>query len=182
MRRSIETKPTVEELRKVLDYEPETGLLRWKRRPLEMFKTPRSWKLWNAKHAGKIAFTAIIGGYLVGTFKKHIERAHVIGWVIFHGRWPEDQLDHINRCRTDNRLENLREATQSQNMFNRQANKTNPTGLKGVHFCKRNGKFSAAIRKDNEQHWLGYHNTAEAAHAAYAEACNRLHGEFARAA
>ncbi len=86
-------------------------------------------------------------------------------------------IDHINCNKLDNRRENLRVATRSQNMFNRTAQRNNRSGLKGV--TKRKGKWTARIQKDGIQYDLGLFNTPEEASTAYTEAAEQLHGEFA---
>lgn len=101
--------------------------------------------------------------------------AHRLAWRLTTGEWPAQHLDHINGDKTDNRMCNLREATQAQNLQNiRSARPGNPTGLLGV--CRRpNGKFSAGITVDHRHHKLGVFETAEEAHAAYVKAKRELH-------
>lgn len=89
-------------------------------------------------------------------------------------------VDHLNRNGLDNRKANLRLATANQNQWNRGANRTNITGLKGVHKLKHGGKFQSNIRFNGKKIYLGLYDTAEMAHAAYREKANELHGAFAR--
>lgn len=91
---------------------------------------------------------------------------------------PDGQIDHINGCRTDNRIANLRIATHAENCRNQQKRPVNTTGFKGV--VRYQDKFLAQIKKNGKGHYLGIFPTAEAAHAAYCEAAMRLYGEFAR--
>lgn len=84
--------------------------------------------------------------------------------------------------RLDNRIQNLRIASHAQNAMNGRRRSTNTAGLKGVYVCKPTGRYIAQIVVDGANHYLGTHDTAEAAHAAYVAAAERLHGEFARAA
>jgi hypothetical protein len=107
---------------------------------------------------------------------------HVLAWFYTHGVWPADQLDHINGDKSDNRIDNLRIATASQNKANSGPYRNNPTGLKGAYWYKPLQMWVSKIRKDGKLHHLGYFATAEEAHTAYCEAAKRLHGEFARAA
>jgi hypothetical protein len=99
---------------------------------------------------------------------------------MIYGRWPRKGLDHINGCRDDNRIENLREATQSENMANVPRLKTNKSGVKGVSWHAGGRKWQAHIQKARKQHYLGLFETLEEAAAAYQEAAHRLHGSFAR--
>ncbi len=97
------------------------------------------------------------------------------------GEWV-DEVDHENTVRSDNRWDNLRAATRGQNRANCGAYKNNTSGLKGVSFYKRTGKWKAQIQASGKKTFLGYFLTKEAAHQAYAHAANEYFGEFARAA
>ena len=89
-------------------------------------------------------------------------------------------VDHKNVNPLDNRRENLRVATTQQNQYNKNKNKTNTSGFKGVSFKKQNQKFVAQIRIDGKNKHLGYFSTAEGAHECYKRAAIQHHGEFAR--
>jgi len=106
--------------------------------------------------------------------------AHRLAWLLTHGEWPKDEVDHINGDRMDNRLSNLREATRSQNSMNIGARRTNKTGFKGVWAYK--GRFRSQIALDGKRTSLGTFDTAQEAYSAYCAAVVKLHGEFARAA
>ena len=97
-----------------------------------------------------------------------------------HGRWPRKGLDHINGRRDDNREENLREATQSENMANVPRAKNNKSGAKGVSWHAMGRKWQVHIQKSRKTYYLGLFNTLEEAAAAYREAAQRLHGVFAK--
>ena len=96
------------------------------------------------------------------------------------GAWPAAEIDHVNSDGFDNRWSNLREATRAQNTRNTRAHHNNRSGMKGVYFEKRIGRWYARIMVDRKQHNLGSYDTAELAHRAYCEAAERLHGAFAR--
>ena len=89
---------------------------------------------------------------------------------------------HINGLKDDNRIENLREATNAENMRNRGKQTNNTSGLKGISFHKRDKKFYAVCRVNGKLHFLGYYPTAEEAHAVYVAFATEHHGEFARVA
>jgi hypothetical protein len=89
-------------------------------------------------------------------------------------------IDHINGDKLDNRRANLRFATQLQNSWNKPKSSRNTSGFKGVSYDKRTKKWVAHIKARGVQHWLGRHDSAEAAAAVYDAAAHRLHGEFAR--
>lgn len=111
--------------------------------------------------------------------KRHF--AHRLIWLWHHGEFPSF-LDHINGVKSDSRVENLRPATKEENGRNRGAQTNNTSGYKGVSFKKDKGKFRSEIKISGRRIHLGYFTDPATAHAAYAEAANRLFGEFARAA
>ena len=90
------------------------------------------------------------------------------------------QIDHIDRNGLNNRRENLRCATASQNQQNACRQINNTSGFKGVSWHNASRKWMARIMMDGHQHHLGIYDTPEAAHAAYREASARMHGEFGR--
>jgi hypothetical protein len=105
-------------------------------------------------------------------------RAHRLAWLYVYGRFPNEQLDHINRIKDDNRIVNLRLASQTQNGANSKA-KPSRSGLKGAHWNARyGGKWSSHILYNGKDNWLGYFATAEEAHTAYCKAAKKLHGEY----
>ena len=180
------TIPTPEELRKLLRYEPETGKLFWKPRFAEQFSDGRrspermaSW--WNTRFADKEAFTPINSkGYHTGAIWGKMLLAHRVAWVIAHGRWPEHFLDHINGIRSDNRLCNLREATNAENCRN-SITPMGESGVRGVRMDKRwRKKWQARITVAGVAKSLGYYETKEEAIAARLAAAKKYHGEFAR--
>ncbi len=172
--------PSPEVLRQLLRYEPDTGKLFWKERPLGMFGTKRACSTWNARYAGNEALIGDNGvGYRVGRIFDRPFLAHRVIWAIYFGQWPESQIDHINRDRADNRLENLRSATPAQNQFNQPKQSNNTSGFKGVFFDKRRGSWFAAIREKGRNIHLGTFECPLAAAKAYDCAARERHGEFA---
>ena len=109
--------------------------------------------------------------------------AHRLVWMWVTGEDPGDQdIDHIDGCRTNNAWHNLRLATRSQNHCNRGPQANGTSGFKGVCFFKPRQKWRARLNVGYVEHHLGYFDTPEEAHAAYLAAAERLHGEFARTA
>lgn len=163
---------TQSELKEVLHYDPETGYFTW-------LKTTNSravkgsiagWN-WDGHYGRK--------GNVQITYNKQKYAAHRLVWLYVYGEWPENEIDHINRVRHDNRLCNLREATHSQNMANHAIRSTNKTGFKGVYFDKFCGKYRATCSVDGKRFYLGSFNTVEEAAIAYDEKAKELQGEFA---
>lgn len=105
--------------------------------------------------------------------------AHRLAWRIMTGYWPENDIDHRNKDRRDNRFVNLREATGSQNLRNRGKPKNNTSGFKGVSWNSGRHAWLATIHDGAKNKNLGYFATRESAAKAYDRAALRYHGEFA---
>lgn len=109
--------------------------------------------------------------------------AHNLAWFYtYGGKLPKNKLDHKNLNKKDNRISNLREATQSQNLRNRRVRKDSASGLKGVYFEKDRKKWCAYICVDRKRKVLGRFLKKEDASAAYMNAVKLVAGEFARSA
>jgi hypothetical protein len=118
------------------------------------------------------------GGYVRLSYRGKQVAAHHLAWRIMTGRWPEQEIDHINRVRHDNRFENLRLATRSENSQNGPKKSTNTSGFKGVHWHKRSRAWVARIMVERDEIHLGSFRTREEAYAAYVAAAKEFHGEF----
>lgn len=156
-------KLTIERLREVLEYNPETGIFKW---------------LLNRRghvKAGDIAKSKFSNGYMYVVVDQEKHLLHRLAWFYIYGRWPVNQIDHKNRIRTDNRIDNLREADQSENNQNMLIGARNKSGFKGVSWCNRDMKWSAYIRVNGRTKNLGRHDTKEAAYAAYLAAASAIH-------
>lgn len=114
-------------------------------------------------------------GYVYVTFGMRKILAHRLAWLIHHGEWPAQQIDHINMVRTDNRIENLRLASPCQNGQNASLKLSNSSGYPGVYFNCVAGRYFAQIRVNGKRQWLGAFDDAKDAGMAYAEAKRRLH-------
>jgi hypothetical protein len=90
-----------------------------------------------------------------------------------------EYVDHISGDKLDCRRENLRIATNAENLQNRGMQRNNTSGFKGVSWYRRDGKWHARIGFNGKDKHLGYFDTAEAAYEAYCKAARELHGEFA---
>jgi hypothetical protein len=99
-----------------------------------------------------------------------------------HGEIPKNQIDHVNGDKSDNRIENLRQATPTQNSCNVGKRARNKSGFKGVSYEPKSKKnpFIAQIQVGGKKVYLGCFQTAEVAHGAYVKASAELHGTFAR--
>jgi hypothetical protein len=153
-------------LRTRLRYEPDTGKLFWREVGRDEFANDQHWKRFNAKYAGKAAGAVNGEGYLFISIHYKRYSAHRIAWAIQTGDWPKNQIDHINGDRADNRIENLRDVTQSENGKNQRRNRFNKSGRAGVCWHRRDGRWTANIRHDGRLIHLGNFADFSAAAAA----------------
>lgn len=159
---------TPEELRELLDYDPETGIFTWK---------------------VKVRSQTVIGEEAGGLSGKGYGRiqikgvryyTHRLAWYYHYGVEPKEQIDHVNGVKGDNRLSNLREATNAENNRNQGKQSNNTSGFKGVSLKKSTKKFVAECWVNGKKHFLGSYDTAELAHEAYKAFAKEHHGDFAR--
>lgn len=157
---------SADRLRELLHYDTETGVFRWK-----LKTSNRSNRIKVGEPTGKKLSSF---GYVRVGIDGVVYQAHRLAWLYVHGCWPSGQLDHINGCRSDNRISNLRDVPQTTNMQNiKVARKDNKCGLLGV---STNGKkWSARIHVDGVAKHLGTFETKELAHQAYIEAKRLFH-------
>lgn len=161
-------KTSIPALHRALDVDYQTGRLTWKRRGTSEFSGSTEEKRavncarWNERYSGKEAFnTQHNDGYLVGKFHGGTFRTHRIIWAMKHNRWPVDQLDHINGKRSDNKISNLREVSNSENCQNQKKRITNKSGYTGVYFNQYANAWDATIHRDNRRIRLGTYRKKE---------------------
>ena len=158
---------TQDELKRILDYNPETGLFRWKERVARRAQV------------GSVAGGTNCKGYRVIRINRKDYKAHRLAWLYMFGHFPENDTDHINGDKADNRIINLRKATRSENEANKGKPITNTSGYKGVSWHKADKKWMAYIKVNKKQKNLGSFNCPIEAHEVYKTAANQLHKEFA---
>lgn len=161
---------TPEELRDLIDYNPDTGAFTWRERHDDGDRATRSF---NSSHAGRPVYLEPHRGYQRLSIGRKRYKAHRVAWAIHYGKWPEDQIDHINGVRDDNRIANLRAATNAENARNRRLPDYSMSGVLGIAWDKRRwlwrvtignrhlGSFESfrdayAVRKEAEEA-EGYH-------------------------
>lgn len=147
---------TQEELKEYLSYNSETGIFSW------LVKTSRGTRVW--RPAGTLVST----GYIVIRINNIPYYAHRLAWLYVYGKWPDGLLDHKNQCRSDNKINNLREATSSQNQRNRD------TGI-GVSYNKAARKYRAYTSGKH----LGSFTSFDEAKTARDKAMEFIHPEYA---
>ena len=145
---------SAEYLRSILHYDPDTGIFTWKVRTSSRAK------------AGDTTGCPDGHGYLLIRLQSRLHKAHRLAWFYVYGSWPNDQIDHINRNKTDNRIANLREVTNKQNQQNASKRSDNTSGHPGVSWYKRDSKWQARIKHNQKDTHLGYFENLEEAIAA----------------
>ena len=140
----------IETLQRLFRYEHETGNVYWIAEGKGRIKK---------KAAGTVVKAGYIGIMIDG--KRYY--AHRIAWALHHGKHPIDQLDHINGIKTDNRIVNLRQASNLQNGKNIKTKRNNTSGHSGVVFCKQTGKWRVMIKVNSKSiHFGRYENLYDA--------------------
>lgn len=115
-------------------------------------------------------------GYQVIRVDYKLYRAHRLAWLYMHGCWPSGDIDHIDGNRANNRAENLRDVTRSENCQNlRAAQAHSTTGILGVSKVDKSSQWRARISANGSTKHLGCFPSQEAAHAAYLAAKRGLH-------
>ena len=150
------------ELKRQLEYFPATGRFKWLISPSSQVRK------------GRVAGTVGGTGYRQIGINGQLHYAHRLAWLYTHGVFPKTHIDHINRVRDDNRLINLREATDKQNCENAEVRSDNKSGVRGVHQDKRTKKWIARIGHNGIVQHLGCFTVLAEAAAAYEAAAAKL--------
>ena len=128
---------------------------------------------------GSEAGTVCHAGHLRTRIKRKHYFLHRIIFMMHHGFLPEF-LDHIDGDPSNNRIENLRPATHSQNNLNRGKHKRNTSGYKGVTWVSTAGKYSTRIAIDGKRFFLGYFDDPKEAHYAYCKFSKTTQSQYIR--
>jgi HNH endonuclease/AP2 domain len=152
--------PSLDRVRELLSYDPATGEFQWK---------PRQ------------AGTLNTNGYRQISIDGRVILAHRLAWLLVHGEWPAQLIDHRDCDRSNNKMVNLREANHRQNGGNKSLQSNNTSGIKGVHFHKKRKKWQVNVSRDNKGLHGGYFDSKEEAASAYQRIALEQFGEFSRA-
>jgi hypothetical protein len=159
----------IQKLQEFIHYDPVTGVLIWKK---VLSNRTKSGALCGANIDSK--------GYGRVCFDGKQYRAHRVVWALFYGQMPDQQIDHINGNRLDNRIENLRLASNAENSRNCKLSKNNTSGVTGVSYHAKAKKWFAQIMLNRKNNNLGLFNTKEEAIAARKKAEMQYFGQFAK--
>lgn len=176
MARARREEISVEMLRRLISYDPDTGTLTWIARTPDLFncteQSPEhSCKIWNSRNAGRPALATPNGnGYLHGAIFGITITAHSAAWALHNGAWPLHGIDHEDGDRTNNRPGNMRDVPDAVNAKNQKRSARNTSGVTGVSLHRRTGKWVAMIKGDGKVRNLGYFDTVEKAAARRREA------------
>jgi hypothetical protein len=160
---------TIEMLRSMIDYNPETGEMRWKER--------------SGRARARAKTGESIGcprpPYRTVSIYGNKFYLHRVAFALANNRWPEPICDHINGDPSDNRACNLREATHAQSAHNTRGQKSR-SGVKGVHWQSQNKKWCVRVSANGRHQYFGSFESVDKAAEAARRAREELHGEFAR--
>lgn len=148
---------SLERLKHLLEYNPETGEFKWLHPPT------------NRTQVGSVAGSLFKDGYRIGVDGKTY-RLHRLAWFYHHGVWPEYNIDHINGDFYDNRIVNLRDVPQSENLKNLSKRCDNDSGHVGVSYCNSRYLYKAVIGVNGKTKTLGRFKTIEEAISARKQA------------
>jgi len=165
-------------LRQCFDYNPDTGSLTWSERPRSHFSSKSEYNRYYSRFYGREVGRVTSQGYRELRLNGKHYGCHRIVYKLYYGKDPELHLDHINGDTLDNRIENIRQCTSTQNNHNHRISIKNRSGYKGVSVLK-DGRYKVSIRIGNEERLhLGYYRNVEDAARAYRDAADKYHGEF----
>ena len=158
--------PTIDRLRELFSYDPETGVL--------VCRVARSNSI-----AGSEVGSIASNGYMYVTVDYARMLVHRVIWAIHYGEYPEADVDHEDRNKRNNRIINLRDASRSQNNANSPAPSNNTSGIRGISWNARLGKWHAYISWHGERRHLGFFDNLNDASRARVDAEMELFGKFA---
>jgi hypothetical protein len=153
------------DLHNFLILDADTGTLFWKKRSCSRF---------NGNYAGKMAGTLNKEGYVCLRLLGKTLLAHRVIFAMHEGRWPSNQVDHINGIKTDNRPCNLRDVRISENLKNQKMRANNKSGITGVYWVPQKKKWAASISDSGKSVKLGLFKTIDEATMVRRQAEKRL--------
>lgn len=162
--------PTQQRVHELFDYDYETGVLTWK------YRNDTKKATWNTRYAGKPAGKQSDKNRTIGIDGKVYQLCSIV-WLYCKGEPVPPEIDHEDRSQLNNRIDNLRPATRSQNNANQKIQYNNTSGFKGVKFHQN--RWVAECNHNGTYYYLGRYVTLEAAVKARQAKFEELFGEFA---
>ena len=150
-------------LKDFLTYDPKSGQFYW--------KINRGYHI----KVGDVAGCLHHNGYIVISIEKQQHQAHRLAWLYVYGEYPKHYIDHINGIRSDNKIQNLRDATQAENCQNLKKPR-GQSGFLGVSIDTfRKNRWKSSIKLNGKNIHLGWFKTPEEASQAYIQAKRQFH-------
>lgn len=141
---------TRNELTRLLSYDPDKGVFTNNVKRNSRRAAP-----------GSVCGSLTTDGYVSIQIANKKYQAHRLAWLYMTGDWPKNELDHINRDRSDNRWANLREVSRIENSWNTGPQRRNTSGHKGVTWHRRNKKWQVQMRVKKQTHYIGQFDSLE---------------------
>jgi hypothetical protein len=152
-------------LKELVNYDPNTGVFAWKKiRP----------GVSSSKKFGSLKPS----GYIVVLINKKLYRLHRLAWLYMTGEWPENEIDHINGNKADNRFCNIRKATKAENNWNKKVRKDSTTGVKNVLYYPKYQSYYVRITANKIAHSFGPFKTKDQAALVAKEKRAEIHKNF----
>lgn len=156
---------TNKELKRLLNYDPDTGVFTVKTKPHG-----------SHKNIGDPIGSIKSNGYVAIVIRGKHYQAHRLAWQYVHGEIKKPYIDHINGIKHDNRMKNLRQCNASENGQNKRKSPSNSKiKLLGARRKKNRNVFESSIKVNGKSHYIGCFKTAEEAHQAYLAKKKELH-------
>lgn len=157
---------SLDRLKEILDYNPLTGIFIWKISTSNRIKV------------GQIAGSLRQNGYYYIGINGKSYKSCRLAWVYVKGYWPKLQIDHCDKIKTNDKIDNLREASSLNQGANQYKRPNNISGYKGVTWHKNSKKWKAQIKRNRINKHLGLFVTKEEAYEAYCFAAKAFDGDF----
>lgn len=142
-------------IKEALEYDPNTGIFIWKKRPTSHFKDIRTFNCWNARYPGTQAGSIRPTGYRAICINSKRYLSHRLVFLYIEGYLPENDVDHIDRDKINNKWINLREVSNQCNAQNCKLSNKNTSGVTGVTFIKAKNKWYSQIMVSGKTIYLG---------------------------
>lgn len=175
--------PTQDYLKECFDYNPETGELIWKVRPITHFANEGQFKRWNKRYAGQVtgyhnkAKESDTLYYKTVTLNNRVRKAHVLIWILVYGT-RVNLIDHIDGNGLNNKIDNLRELSVSNNARKCKQLKSNKSGYKGVCSVKNSSNWYVSLKVNGKTKYMGSYKDIIYASRVYATAVLITVGEI----